>query len=815
MKTFFSLLALFVITLSVQAQTIPVYLQKRPATTYFPLPTASQTALRLTDVQDYGHFVIARIPTSDAATFAARAAGMGLTGKIQTAFNEIRLRDFTIPDGQTVAAGLPPDLQISDYSGASGQYLVQFRSPARPVWLTQLRAADVRVLQYYPENTYLVAVAPARRSVLATLPGYRADVVYQPAYKLERTLRAAVDTTRRRVVMQIDAASANGDLIDAVKAASSTAVTSAALADYVDLGATLSPAALRTFALDPRTVWIEPARRIGLSDERFAQILAGNFTLGGATNPTGYISFLSSKGLWDTSEYIVNVIDGGLDSGQGQPIHPDLAGRIASWQAEDYTCCGETSDSYGHGTMVAGVIAGNPLQAGGTQLGEGGLNSGFYYGMGIAPTVRLRITDIYDKFNRSQWNTTMIPGELQNASKNAWNAGARFQNLSNNLYGAGGSAASYDYDTYAQTVDLAVRDSYAFGRLPYAAPNPMFISLSAGNFTDAVSPGTCPRCVLRPATAKNAVVMGSSSEVRDPYNTTGCGDSFSVNDVSAFSGRRVFNEPTRVKPDFVAPGTRIVSTWTGYRGDNYTPGGATCPKTSAGIISGDLYGWSAGTSFGAPQAAGTAVLLSKRYKNLYAVDPSPAMIKAMMAIGADRLVGGTDLYTAATLTGTPGAQGWGRLNLASILDGTPSIAGDEDHGLPPYRRFTATGQSYTFTFTIADPSKPLKIALAFTDAAGAANATPAKVNELSMYVLQGGYTYCDGSYDANGYTPRSISCGPPDGINNLHVITIAPYSFAGQFQLQIRADNIAGMGVPYLEGRDVNQDFAAWVYNAQ
>lgn len=84
-----------------------------------------------------------------------------------------------------------------------------------------------------------------------------------------------------------------------------------------------------------------------------------------------------------------------------------------------------------------------------------------------------------------------------------------------------------------------------------------------------------------------------------------------------------------------------------------------------------------------------------------------------------------------------------------------------------------------------------------------------------MYAMQGGFAYCDGtSYDSNGYTPRSVTCGPADGDNNLHFVNIAPNSFTGQFQLQIRADNIAMMAVPFADGWGVNQDFAAWVWNA-
>jgi hypothetical protein len=45
-------------------------------------------------------------------------------------------------------------------------------------------------------------------------------------------------------------------------------------------------------------------------------------------------------------------------------------------------------------------------------------------------------------------------------------------------------------------------------------------------------------------------------------------------------------------------------------------------------------------------------------------------------------------------------------------------------------------------------------------------------------------------------------------------ITIAPNTISGQFVVQIRAEDIAMMAVPWLDGYGVKQDWAAWVYNA-
>jgi len=481
------------------------------------------------------------------------------------------------------------------------------------------------------------------------------------------------------------------------------------MGDHVNVTADLSGTALVTLVHDPRVLWIESGGRVEPSDERFSQIGAGNFTISGATGP-GYLSWLDNVGgaggIGHTEEYLVNVIDTGLSSGQNNPVHADLrylnafTGKIHSWEPEDYSAPGDrtTYDVTGHGTMVAGIVAGNPAEFSGTTWKDA---SAFYWGMGVAPRTQLRITDIFRLHLETTWDATTAAGKLHTVTASAWNAGARFTNISSNLTSTPsppgsppGPAVNY-YDTYAQAVDMLTRDArYAF-QGTQAANYPMLFSISAGNIQEAVSPPNCLSCVLSPATAKNAITMGATSEARE-YGA--CDDTASLNHVSGFSARGMRGEAGRIKPDFVAPGTRIVSAGTSYRGAGYDPlAVALCPSNYTGYVpsTGESYGYGRGTSYSAPQAAGQAVLLSKRYKNYTATDPSPAMIKAMMAAGAERMIGGQDMYTANLLTATPGIQGWGRLNLAPVATG-PFAAADEDRATIPTRRFTSPGKSFPF-----------------------------------------------------------------------------------------------------------------------
>jgi hypothetical protein len=131
----------------------------------------------------------------------------------------------------------------------------------------------------------------------------------------------------------------------------------------------------------------------------------------------------------------------------------------------------------------------------------------------------------------------------------------------------------------------------------------------------------------------------------------------------------------------------------------------------------------------------------------------------------------------------------------------------------PVRRFTQSGAYQNFTFTVADPSKAISAVLVTTDAAAMANQTSVRINEVDMYVLQGGYVYCDGQYGSQ-YATRSTGCWLPDMENNVKRARIAPYSFTGQFTIQVVAGAINQNAVPGRDGNAPNQDWALYVYNA-
>ena len=65
-------------------------------------------------------------------------------------------------------------------------------------------------------------------------------------------------------------------------------------------------------------VWIEPYQTPELLDERQGLILAGSFS-GNRLTHTNYLTWLNSKGISSTPDFLVDVADSGIDKGISRP----------------------------------------------------------------------------------------------------------------------------------------------------------------------------------------------------------------------------------------------------------------------------------------------------------------------------------------------------------------------------------------------------------------------------------------------------------------------------------------------------------------
>jgi len=107
---------------------------------------------------------------------------------------------------------------------------------------------------------------------------------------------------------------------------------------------------------------------------------------------------------------------------------------------------------------------------------------------------------------------------------------------------------------------------------------------------------------------------------------------------------------------------------------------------------------------------------------------------------------------------------------------------------------------------VGDPSKPVRVVLAYTDKAGAIGTSP-QVNDLNLAADVGGTTYLGNFFSAQW----STTGGSPDAANNYEAIFL-PAGTTGAISITVTAFNVADDGVPNT-GDTTDQDFALVCYN--
>jgi subtilisin-like proprotein convertase family protein len=113
----------------------------------------------------------------------------------------------------------------------------------------------------------------------------------------------------------------------------------------------------------------------------------------------------------------------------------------------------------------------------------------------------------------------------------------------------------------------------------------------------------------------------------------------------------------------------------------------------------------------------------------------------------------------------------------------------------------------TRAYQVADPAKPVKVTLAFTDAPGPTTGN-AFVNDLDLVVDAGGRTF-KGNVFAGGL---SRTGGNADPRNNVESVFL-PAGTTGRMSVKVVGTSVGGNGVPNV-GDATDQDFALVVSNA-
>ncbi len=682
------------------------------------------------------------------------------------------------------AAASPP-------SAGGRLMLVQFSAPPTDADLELLAGQGARVVQYIPENAYLVwgddAAGVALRNAAGTGGAVQFLGDYHPHYALSPRLDAASrDDAPVAVTVQFfnygPGALADAERLAAAAAELISPPREALGGRYLNVRLAVPGAQLPEIAGLPGVVWVAPYVAPTLSCERQDQIVAGNLNAG-LTQPSapGYLAWLAGLGFPTTpSSYpIVDIVDDGFDNGSASsPANSEFRELNSGAQPSRVQYANIASGASGisspnavagHGNINCSIVGGYNDGAG-TPANED--SAGYNYGLGVSPYGRIASTKIFTDGGAWGYPTesTMVNAQFA--------AGTR---ISSNSWGA---STSGDYDTDCQAYDGWTRDAQS----GTAGHQQMLFVFAAGN--DGPSSST----VGSPGTAKNVLCVGAS-ENYNAIGTDGCGvtdtSANSAQDIVGFSSRGPCGD-SRVKPDIVAPGSHIMGAASydpAYDGTGvctqYSPSGQT------------KYAESSGTSHSTPALAGCASLVYNFLGRVHSIGaPSPALLKGYLLHAGRHLTG-----VSAGDNLPSNSQGYGLVDLGlAFSEAAPRVMVDQTVV------FGDPGQTHSVNGTIAAAAEPFRVALVWTDPPGATSGN-AYVNNLDLQVTIDGVLYRGNNFSLGS----SVSGGSADVRNNAECVFL-PAGTTGNVTVTVVATGLGGDGVPG-NADATDQDFALVVYN--
>jgi len=451
-----------------------------------------------------------------------------------------------------------------------------------------------------------------------------------------------------------------------------------------------------------------------------ATIGTSNLWTGGSTglNLTGNNPALKNKlALWD---------GGGVNAS-----HVELVGRITA---------GDTQGSEdGHATHVAGtmIASGVSAFARGMAFGIPGILS-YTFGSHLS-----EMASAAPNLLVSNHSYGTISGWRYNDGQSRWE-----------FYGNWGENEDYKFGFYSQETQF-------WDSLSYITPNYLIVK-SAGNNRNEAGPavgtnywrynssGSMTNAGPRPdgissqngydllptySNSKNILTVGNVLPIPNGYTKPA--------DVLLASSSSVGpTDDGRIKPDIVANGTSLTSTYTGAN---------------------NAYATLSGTSMSSPTISGSSILLQELY--MRKTEGTPAWSSTIK---------GLIIHTADEATGTPGPDymyGWGLANMTraalAIERSTESVI---------EQRTLNNGGKYSLN-VVATGKSPLKVSICWTDppapvtAGNALNDRTKKlIHDLDIRVKRGSREYLPWKLD--GLNPALPATRGDNDVDNVEVIEI-------------------------------------------
>ncbi|RMX62408.1 hypothetical protein DD238_008548 [Peronospora effusa] len=420
-------------------------------------------------------------------------------------------------------------------------------------------------------------------------------------------------------------------------------------------------------------------------------------------------------------------------------------------EAETITC--------GHGTHVAGLLAGSSF-------------SGKNVDLGIADKARIAFMDIgmQSDICAGKLNCPVslaTPADASDLLKRQMDADAKIFSFS---WGTPGS----DYSSQARDLDAFI----------YNNPD-VLVVVAAGNSGESSITGQ--RTISSPSGAKNVISVGASLNSAASFTEYACSDVFNEHTVASFSSAGPTTDG-RMKPDVVAPGMSLTSS------QSEAPGSTRKSMATCSLQ---------GTSQATPVVTGVAVLLYEWLRDGWWKDGRKDTANAMSTIPAS-LLKALIIHSGDSLRKRMGAlptsgivscsrlssdsidvtfpdvyQGYGKPNLTNIVDGTSlsrTSSGNGSSKRPPSLYFlpnstknsepaVAHGGKIVISFTVAR-GVDLRATLVWTDPPGSTQATSQLQHDLDLVIRVRNGTQTFGPLTADPSTGR-------DSKNNVEMVQVS------------------------------------------